>query len=77
VLREDLGLAYSVSTSISFFEDVGDLAIAAGLDEENLDRALALIQKELRDFASIPVRELNSIVQGLRRWSKRLNPRRN
>jgi predicted Zn-dependent peptidase len=48
VLREDLGLAYSVNSSVSFFDDVGDLAIAVGLDDENLDRALSLIQKELR-----------------------------
>jgi predicted Zn-dependent peptidase len=47
ILREDRGLAYSVNTSLSFFEDVGDLVISAGLDAENLPEALRLIVTEL------------------------------
>ena len=51
VLREDHGLAYSIYSSISFFEDTGDLVISAGLDAENLPRALKLIVAELRRLA--------------------------
>jgi predicted Zn-dependent peptidase len=47
VLREDHGLAYSVCSSLSFFDDVGALVIAAGLDPDKLPRALHLIMKEL------------------------------
>lgn len=54
VLREDTGLAYSVHSSVSFFEDVGLLEIAVGLDTENLTRALRLIGRELRRLTVSP-----------------------
>jgi predicted Zn-dependent peptidase len=47
VLREDHGLAYSVCSSLSFYDDVGALIISAGLDTDKLQRALALIGREL------------------------------
>ena len=47
-LREDRGLAYSVQSSMSVFDDVGTLDIGAGLDAENVPQALALILRELR-----------------------------
>jgi predicted Zn-dependent peptidase len=53
VLREDLGLAYSINTTVSYFEDAGDLSISAGLDDEHLPKALAIIRKELRRFREI------------------------
>lgn len=46
-LREDLGLAYSIYSTPSFFSDTGDLVISAGLDTDNLPRALRLIRREL------------------------------
>ncbi len=46
VLREDHGLAYSVCSSLSFYDDVGALVISAGLDTDKLQRALQLIMKE-------------------------------
>ena len=47
VIREDRGLAYSIYSSLSYFDDVGSLTISAGLDVDNLRRTLKLIQEEL------------------------------
>jgi predicted Zn-dependent peptidase len=60
ILREDFGLAYSIHSSLSFFDDVGVLVISAGLDTDQLSRALKLILRELRRFtqAPPPLREL-------------------
>ncbi|RME91358.1 MAG: insulinase family protein [Verrucomicrobia bacterium] len=51
-LREDLGLAYAVHSSTSFFRDTGDLAIFCGLDPANLTRAFRLVLEELKRLAS-------------------------
>jgi len=48
VVREDRGLAYNISSSASFFDDTGDLVIAAGLDTDNVPETLRLILRELR-----------------------------
>lgn len=48
VVREDRGLAYSIFSTLSFFDDVGTLTIGAGLDVENLTQALKLVIRELR-----------------------------
>jgi predicted Zn-dependent peptidase len=50
VIREDRGLAYSIYSTPSFFQDTGDLVISAGLDTENLPKVLKLVLKELRRF---------------------------
>jgi predicted Zn-dependent peptidase len=47
VVREDRGLAYSIGSSLGFFDDVGTLSISAGLDTEKLPAALKLIAREL------------------------------
>jgi predicted Zn-dependent peptidase len=54
VLREDRGLAYSVHSGLSFFDDVGSITISAGLDTERLPQALQLIMAELRRCADTP-----------------------
>ena len=54
VIREDRGLAYSIYSSPSFFEDTGDLVISAGLDTGNVTQTLGLIMKELRRFKESP-----------------------
>jgi predicted Zn-dependent peptidase len=51
IIREDRGLAYSIYSSPSFFEDTGDLVISAGLDTDNLAKTLRLIVRELRRLA--------------------------
>jgi predicted Zn-dependent peptidase len=48
VLREDHGLAYSVCSSLGYFDDVGTMTISAGLETDKLPRALELIVRELR-----------------------------
>jgi predicted Zn-dependent peptidase len=48
VIREDHGLAYSIYSAPSFFADTGDMVISAGLDTDNLSKALKLIMRELR-----------------------------
>ena len=52
-LREDLGLAYSIYSTPSFFADTGDLVISAGLDAGNLTKALRLILRELRRLREV------------------------
>jgi len=53
-VREDRGLAYSIYSSPSFFDDTGDLVISVGLDTENLDKTVRLILKELRRLIASP-----------------------
>jgi predicted Zn-dependent peptidase len=55
VVREDRGLAYSIYSIPSFFDDTGDIVISAGLDTDNLPKTLRLIVRELRRFTeSLP-----------------------
>jgi predicted Zn-dependent peptidase len=51
IVREDHGLAYSIYSTPSFFDDAGDLVISAGLDTDNLGRTLRLVMRELRRLA--------------------------
>lgn len=48
VIREQHGLAYSVQSSGTAWSDCGDLAVSAGLDDVNLEKALRLILREVR-----------------------------
>jgi predicted Zn-dependent peptidase len=48
VVREDHGLAYSIGSSLGFFEDVGTLVVSAGIETEKLTHALKLIIRELQ-----------------------------
>jgi predicted Zn-dependent peptidase len=60
-VREDLGLAYDISSGLVDYADAGALEISAGVDPESLDEALEAIMVELarlRDEA-IPVDELD------------------
>jgi predicted Zn-dependent peptidase len=54
VVREDRGLAYSISSGLSHFDDVGDLVISAGLDTDHLRETLQLIVRELRRLTEKP-----------------------
>ncbi len=55
VVREDRGLAYSIYSSLVFFDDAGSLVISAGLDPGNLPKTLKLIMRELAGLARTPV----------------------
>jgi predicted Zn-dependent peptidase len=48
VLREELGLAYSIYSTASHFADAGDLTVYAGLDTNNVAKVLRIIARELR-----------------------------
>ncbi len=54
VVREDRGLAYSIYSSLSYFDDVGTLTVSAGLDLDNLTSALKLIVHEMRQLTETP-----------------------
>jgi predicted Zn-dependent peptidase len=54
VVREDRGLAYSIYSSLSYFDDVGSLTISAGLDVKNLTKSLKLIRRELELLIKAP-----------------------
>ena len=55
VVREDRGLAYSIYSTPSFFDDTGDLVISAGLDTDKLPQALKLILRELGRLRAVLV----------------------
>jgi predicted Zn-dependent peptidase len=59
-VREERGLAYSIYSANSFFDDAGDIVIAAGLDTEHLEKTLRLILREMRQLTAqlVPPAEL-------------------
>jgi predicted Zn-dependent peptidase len=50
VLREEHGLAYSIHSGLSYFDDAGTLIVSAGLDTDKLPKALKLIVREVGRF---------------------------
>ena len=54
VVCEDRGLAYSIYSALSFWDDCGDLVIAAGLDTGNIEKTVRLVVRELRRLADFP-----------------------
>jgi predicted Zn-dependent peptidase len=54
-VREDRGLAYSIYSGNSFFDDTGDLVISAGLDLANLEKTLKIILREIKRLREEPV----------------------
>jgi predicted Zn-dependent peptidase len=57
VIREELGLAYSIYSYLSFFKDTGLLEICAGVSPKNLLALLEAVNGELRRLKSAPVIE--------------------
>jgi predicted Zn-dependent peptidase len=53
VVREDRGLAYSIYSSLAFFDDVGAVVISAGLETEKLHETLKLIVGELKKLTTL------------------------
>jgi predicted Zn-dependent peptidase len=54
LLREEKGLAYSVYSSWAFMEDTGALTVSAGLDTDDVEKALRLTLREMRRIAEDP-----------------------
>ncbi len=57
VVREQAGLAYNASTSLNGWINGGSWEVSAGVDPANLEKAIGLIETELRRFVSEPVLE--------------------
>jgi len=57
-VREKRGLAYSVRSSVSAYEDAGVLTISAGVDNRKLLQALRVILRELRRLTEQAVSEI-------------------
>jgi predicted Zn-dependent peptidase len=57
VIREELGLAYSIFSYHSFFKDTGLLEIFAGVNPKNLPALLDAVKNELRRLKSTPVKD--------------------
>lgn len=57
VIREELGLAYSIFSYLSFYKDTGLLEIFAGVNPKNLPPLLDAIQGELRRLKATPVKD--------------------
>jgi predicted Zn-dependent peptidase len=55
VIREDLGLAYSIYSYLSFLKDTGLLEVCAGVSPKNLRPLLEALNQELRRFKAAPV----------------------
>lgn len=55
VVREQEGLAYHASTSLNAWIEAGSWEVSAGVNPNNLQRAIDLILLELRRFTSDPV----------------------
>lgn len=51
-LREDAGLAYSVHSALTFFDDTGLIAISLGVDNDQIRPALRILVRELRRLAA-------------------------
>jgi predicted Zn-dependent peptidase len=66
LLREELGIIYSVDASISAYEETGSFAIELSTAPENLSRAVAEVLRETVRLAAEPVggEELRRITQG-------------
>src|SRR5579863_3581629 len=45
VIREDRGLAYSIYSALSYFDDAGIMAVSAGLDLDNLTKTIKLVMR--------------------------------
>jgi zinc protease len=54
-VREKAGLAYYASTSVNAWIEGGSWEVSAGVNPENLDKAINLIIKELEIFCTEPV----------------------
>ena len=62
VVRSKSGLAYYASSSVSAWSDVGTWNFSAGLNPENVGKAIDLIREEIKQFVKSPItdQELNN-----------------
>jgi zinc protease len=55
IVRKKAGLAYDASTSLNAWIESGSWEVSAGVNPENLDKAVDLIVRELKRFTGEPV----------------------
>lgn len=60
-VREEHGLAYAIQSGVHLFADTGAFVISAGLDRGKIEKAMALIAREVRRVAAsgVPAGELD------------------
>lgn len=59
-IREELGMAYYITTTVSSFTDTGYLVTQAGVDNRRVEKAISIILKEYKKIfqKGIPLKEL-------------------
>ncbi len=55
VVRSKSGLAYYATSSVSAWSDVGTWVFSAGVNPDNVEKAIKLIRKEIKRFVKSPV----------------------
>jgi predicted Zn-dependent peptidase len=66
VIREQLGLAYSIYAFLSFFSDTGLLGVSAGVSPKNLQALLVAVSRELQKLKDEAI--LNEELQAAREY---------
>ncbi|MDD5449550.1 MAG: pitrilysin family protein [Candidatus Omnitrophica bacterium] len=56
-VREKLGLAYEISSSVKHYHDTGALVISAGIDNKKIDKAVKIIVRELKKMKTGDVKK--------------------
>ena len=51
IIRERHGLAYSIASQVSYFEDTGSLGVTAAVDHGKIDKALRMTLRTIRSLA--------------------------
>ena len=53
-IREKYGIAYTIESNITLYNDIGSFSIYLGTDEEKLKKAISLVYKELNKLKDVP-----------------------
>lgn len=56
-IREKYGIAYTIESNLTLYSDTGSFSIYLGTDEEKLNKAIALVHKELNKLKEVPFSE--------------------
>ena len=52
-LREKKGLVYNIESNLSMYTDTGVFSIYFGTDQEDIDKCISLVNKELKHFRDV------------------------
>jgi len=56
-IREKHGIAYTIESNVTLYNDTGSFSIYLGTDEEKLPKAISLVNKELKKLKTTPISE--------------------